>query len=1265
VCDGLNAGDLHRQLALQLPEYMLPSAWVMLDAIPLTSNGKVDRRALPPPVAAGDGGAPRGAPRTPTEELLAGLWADVLRLERAGTHDDFFALGGHSLLATQLVSRVRDAFAIELPLRSLFENPTVAGMAAQVEALRSLGAVASEPPIVAAPRDGELALSFSQQRLWFLDQLEPESPFYNNPISLRLAGRLDATALERALNALVARHESLRTTFASCDGRPVQVIASEGAITLVAEDMTHLPAAEREAGAKRLAAEEARRPFDLAQGPLLRARLLRLAEDDHVLLVTMHHIISDGWSVGVLIRETATFYQAFAAGEDAQLTALPIQYADYARWQRDWLQGEALAAQLDYWTAQLRGKPTLLELPADHPRPAVQSSRGAVCSFDLPPQLSTALNRLSRQEGATLFMTLLAAFQTLLHRYSGQTAINVGTPIANRTRAEVEGLIGFFVNTLVMHADLDGDPSFVDLLARVREAALGAYAHQDLPFEHLVEALAPERNLSHTPLFQVMFVLDNAPMDGLELSDLRLAPFLAESGTARFDLTLVITEGPDGLSCTFEYNTDLFEAATVERMAAHFRTLLKGVVEDPEQRLSQLPLLSEAERRQILVDWNETQAAFPADRCFHELFEACVLAQPEAEALRFEDQRLSYSELNERANQLARHLQGLGVGPETIVGLCVERSLELVIAELAILKAGAAYLPLDPHYPVERLTFMFADSGAPVLITQSHLLESLADQFTRATRVVLLDRDWEAVGAQRRENLFCAATPEKLAYVIYTSGSTGQPKGTLLRHRGLCNLAVAQQRAFGVGAGKRVLQFSPFSFDASVWEMAMALGSGATLVLARQETLTSLHDLHRLLKNERITTVTLPPSVLRLLPSEGLSELETVIAAGERCTREIAARWGSGRKLFNAYGPTETTVCAAMALCDASSPEDPPIGRPLPNTQLFVLDKHGQPVPVGVPGELYIGGVCLARGYLNNAELTAERFVELQIADCGLRIETHSTGNGSQNRESVIRNPQSAIGATIRLYKTGDQVRYRSDGNLEYLGRLDEQVKLRGYRIELGEIEAVLRQHPGIRDAAVTVREDVIGDQRLVGYCVVRSDETDGTNGTSVSDESHLSHLSQELRTFLRDKLPEFMTPSAFVMLDRLPLSPSGKVDRTALPAPDASRPDLAREYIAPRTDEERRLAELWSELLGVERVGAEDNFFELGGHSLLATQLMSRVRAGMQVELPLRALFEAPTPAGLALAIEQARRSSAEAQAPAIVARSREAHRVKRSALK
>lgn len=1211
--------ELRDYLKSRLPEYMVPSIFVALESLPMLPNGKLNRRALPEPEwEKSTSESAYFAPRTPSEELMCEIWAQVLEVERVGLDDEFFVLGGHSLLATQLVSRVREAFGVELPLRSLFERPTVRSLIEEVEKLsRGEGGLAP-PPIRRISRDGELALSFAQQRLWFLDQLEPASPFYNNPMALRLRGPLDVEVLNRCLNIVVERHEALRTTFETSQGRPVQIVSPSLTLPLPVDDLGHLPADEREAEARRLAGEEASLPFDLARGPLLRARLLRLGEEEYLLLATLHHIVSDGWSMNVLVREVTALYRSLIDGEQPRLPELPIQYADYAQWQRDWLQGEALARQTQYWTNQLSAHPTVLELPTDYPRPALQSSNGAQFDFHLSPELTRRLRELSRQEGATLFMTLLAAFQTLMHRYTGQEEINVGTPIANRTREEVEGLIGFFVNTLVMRANLSGDPGFVDLLGRVRETALGAYAHQDLPFEQLVEALQPERDLSHTPLFQVMFMLQNTPRSNVELKGLTVEPLATESRTARFDLTVEMNEGLEGLSGTIEYNTDLFEAATIERMARHFHNLLEGIVADPEQTLSQLPLLDDEEATRITRTWNQTIAPYPDDICFQRMFEEQVETRPDAAAVTFAGQTLSYLELNERANRMARYLGKMGVGPETIVGLYVERSIEMIVGLLGIMKAGGAYLPLDPNYPAERLAFMFRDSQAPVLVTQ----ESLTDRFpANDARVVRIDADWERIAVESGEFVESGARPDHPAYVIYTSGSTGQPKGTLLEHRGLCNLARAQQGLFGVREGKRVLQFSPLSFDASVWEVAMSLGSGATLVLARQEQLTSLEELHSLLKAERISVVTLPASVLRLLETDGLDDLEVVIAAGERCTPEIVRRWQPGRRFFNCYGPTETTVCATAEECTDLDDRDPPIGRPLPNTEIYLLDRYRQVVPVGVAGELHVGGVCLARGYLRRDEMTREKF---------------------------IRHPFSTE-RNARLYRTGDLARYRADGRIEYLGRVDEQVKVRGYRIELGEIESVLREIAGVREAAVCARDDGRGDKRLVGYIVPAGDEMPSP---------------VDLKQYLRDKLPEYMVPATYVRLDRIPLSPSGKVDRKSLPEPDSARPEMAREYIAPRTETETTLAQVWSELLGVERVGAEDNFFELGGHSLLATQVMSRVREIWQVEVPLRALFETPTLADLATAIEKTRQAPTVPEAPAITPVSRESRRMKRSAL-
>jgi amino acid adenylation domain-containing protein len=1255
----LARADLAAWARSMLPEYMVPSAFVVMDALPLTPNAKVDRKALPAPEGAQmAAGAAYVAPRTPEQELLAEIWARVLSVERVGMRDNFFDLGGHSLLATQLVSRVRDAFAVELPLRALFEHPTVESLALEVEEASGRAASGAGPALVPVPReaDGRQPLSFAQQRLWFLDQLEPQGAFYNIPSALRLRGPLDHEALEWSLNEMARRHEALRTSFVNQDGKPAQVISPVMVLQIPVEDLCALPEAEREARAVQLATEEAQQPFDLTQVPLLRVRLLRLAEQDHVALITLHHIISDGWSMGVFIREITALYNARVQGQPSPLGPLPIQYADYAQWQRSWLQGEELDRQLGYWKDQLQHAPDLLSLPTDHPRPAMQSFRGTTVSCDLPGELSQALKDLSRQEGVTLFMTLLAAFQALLHRYTAEEDICVGTPIANRRMGELEGLIGFFVNTLVMRTDMSGEPSFRDLLLRVREAALGAYAHQDLPFEMLVEALQPRRDLSHTPLFQVMFVLQNAPLETAEIRAAEGGPLVisaiqAESGTAKFDLSVVIEEGAAGLGCSFEYNTDLFDSDTIERMMGHWRTLLEGIAADPDESIGSLPVLTPGERQQMLVEWNQTAADYAADLCAHELVAAHAQRIPDAIALTFEGRSLTYKELDQRARKLGAYLQKLDVGPDTLVGLCTERSMEMIVGILGVLKAGGAYVPLDPTYPVERLAFMLEDSGVSVLLTQSHLAEGLPHH---QARVVRLDTDWEQIVHEAGpETIGPASTvgPENLAYVIYTSGSTGRPKGTMLRHRGLCNLVAAQRKLFGIADGTRVLQFSPLSFDASVWETFMALGNGGTLCLARQDRLAFGPELLSILKEDGVNIATLPPSVLKVLEPQALPELRTIVAAGEACGPELVERWAPGRKFFNAYGPTETTVCASAALCEPGAPGIPPIGKPIANTRIYVLDARQQPVPIGVPGELCVGGVSLAAGYWKRPELTAERFLPDPFA-------------------SLVPGARDPRPAVARIYRTGDLVRYRRDGNIEFLGRIDHQVKLRGVRIELGEIETVLAQHPGVREVVVLVREDRVGNQWLVSYIVPRPAEPGG-DGSSLG--------TGLLRSYLRERLPEYMVPTHYILLEAMPLTPNGKVDRKALPAPEGERPELAREYVAPRSETETKLAQLYADLLGVERVGLYDDFFELGGHSLLATQLVSRLRQAFGVELPLRSLFEEPTIATLALAVDQAiqaqaaglaqqtefAQTSAGVQTPEIVPLSREGRRVKSSTLK
>ena len=953
-----------------------------------------------------------------------------------------------------------------------------------------------------------LQLSFAQQRLWFLDQWQPGSSTYNLTTAVRLTGVLNFAALERSFNEILWRHEALRTTFATVDGQPVQVVASPKAFALPVMSLQHLPENEREAEARRLVKDERSKPFDLVKGPLFRPTLLQLGEAEHILLLTMHHIVSDGWSMGILSRELTVLYAAFSAGHPSPLPELSIQYGDFAKWQREWLQGEVLERQLSYWKMQLEGIPAVSNLPTDRPRPAVQGYRGKTQYLELTKELTEGLKALSRKEGVTLFMTLLAAFQTLLYRYTSQEDIVVGSPIANRNRPEIEGLIGFFVNTLVLRTDVSGNPSFRELLGRVRKTALGAYEHQDLPFEKLLEELQPERSLSYSPLFQVMFILQNAPNAGLEFQSLSVSPVRLDTETARFDLTLSIHETAPGLSGALQYNTDLFHDATITRMIGHFQILLKGIVADADLRISDLPILTEAEKHQLLVEWNDTKTDYPKDETVHRLFEARAMQSADGIAVICDEQQLTYAELNRRANQLAHYLlKDAGVRPGDLVGVCLERGFELIVALLGILKAGGAYVPLDPGYPKERLAFMLQDSGANVVTDE----DSLGSLPAMSGRAICLDRDWKDIAKQPSFNPSSQSTADDLAYVIYTSGSTGLPKGVEVRHRGIARLLFGVDYA-QLGATQTLLHLAPISFDAATFEVWGALLHGGTCVLFPGK-VPDAADLGTVLKKYRVSTLWLTAglfnSVIDQRP-QALSDVKQLLIGGEALSVphvRKALEQLSNTQIINGYGPTESTTftcCYPIPRTLGDDVTSIPLGRPIANTEIYILDDHLNLVPIGVAGELYIGGDGLARGYLNRPDLTMERFI----------ANPFSTQTGA------------------RLYKTGDRARYLADGNLEFLGRLDDQVKIRGYRIELGEIETVLRQHPAIQEAVVLVQKDDSEDKFLIAYIV---------------SVEHLTPANDDLKNHLRQKAPGLHGPTTFVYLDFLPLTVNGKIDRTAL----------------------------------------------------------------------------------------------------------------------
>jgi amino acid adenylation domain-containing protein/non-ribosomal peptide synthase protein (TIGR01720 family) len=1200
-----NASTLKRFLEEKLPNYMVPAVFVILDSLPLTPNGKVDRKNLPVP----DRSRPDLeetfiAPRNPIEEKLAVIWAELLALEQIGVNDNFFHLGGHSLIATQMLSRVREVFQVELSFHQIFENPSI-GSLAQLITQGHPEQQWQRLAIERIPHEGLLPVSFAQERVYFIEQLAPESHAYQFQATLRFHGQLNVGVLQQCLNKIVLRHEIFRTTYPAVNGRLFQVIHPHQSIDFIAFALESFPENEREAEAQKLIETEVQKPFDLNQLPLVRWVLFELSEREHLLLHIEHHMVHDGWSFNIFLGELIQLYQAFSLGHPSPLSEPLLQFADFAHWQRQWVKSQEAQAQLAYWQQKLSGSSPLLELPYDRPRPTEQTYQGDQIRMELPIDLCESLRAFSRREGVTLFMTMLATFLVMLHRYSGQDDISVGTAVANRRMREVEGLIGMMVNNLVLRTNLSGNPSFRELLSRVCQVTLEAYANEDLPFDKVVEVLKPIRNLSHNPLFQVMFSFHDSPMPDLSRPGLDIS--LHEpigNKSSKFDLDFLVIPrfeqsvqkgsktGAKGITLVLEFNSDLFDAATIQQMLEQYQQLLEGIVNNPEQQIGELPLLTQAQQ-QLLVKWNQTHREYPGIECIHQLFAEQVERSPDVVAVEQSGQQLTYRELSDRANQLAHYLQSLGVQPETLVGICVDRSLETIVGLLAILKAGGAYVPLDPAYPQERLADILQDTQLSVLLTQERFRSRLPN-YTGIT--ICLDADLPIISQHSTANPISDIQLHNLAYIIYTSGSTGKPKGVAIEHRSLRSFAMTAIHEYGIDASNRILQFASICFDTSIEEIFPTLLVGATLVLRTEQMLYSSNEFWRCCQEWQLTVLDLPTAywhqlVAELNPQDSRipSSLRIAIVGGEEAQVEKVKHWHRSvahlphpPRLFNSYGPTEATVIATLHRLNSSTSTSVPIGRPISNTQVYILDRYLQKVPTGVPGELHIGGAGLARGYWQNPELTAEKFIQ----------------NPFDNPKSAFPGRSQRTSQNPKLYKTGDLAKFRADGTLEYLSRVDDQVKVRGFRIELGEIETVLSQNQQVFQAVVIAREDIPGQKRLVAYIVPHQPQP----------------TTEELRHFLKQKLPNYMVPSAFVLLEALPVTPNQKVDYRALPAPDFSR-SVEDTFVAPRTLTEEKLAAIWSEILRLEKVGIHDNFFELGGDSILSIQIISRAnQAGIQI---------------------------------------------------
>jgi amino acid adenylation domain-containing protein/FkbM family methyltransferase len=1175
-------GELRNYLKQRLPDFMVPSAIVLLDRMPLTVNEKIDRRALPSPEnIVYETGHPSAAPRTWVEEVVTGIWSEVLRIPRVGIHDDFFDLGGHSLLATQVISRIRTVLQVELPLRKLFEQPTISGLAETIHQQMQNRTETAGRQIKPVTGKDRLHASYAQQRLWFSHQFEQDKGLYNMPAVLRLEGKLEIPALEQGIDEIVRRHEVLRTAFDEINGDPIQVIHDARHVELPVIDLETWASESRNAEIKRLINEQVQIPFDLGSSPMLRTLLLRVNPETHLLLLNIHHIAGDEWSLGVFMRELVALYEAFRQGQESPLAEPTIQYADYGVWQRAWSLGEGLRDQLAYWKQQLAGAPETLQLPMVGPRPAVPSHRGGQFAFQLSGELQQQLQDLGRREGTTLFMTLLAAFQTLLYRYSGQTDIVVGCPIASRTSDETEDLMGFFINIIVLRTDFSGTPAFEQLLRRVKDVALGAYANQDLPFDKLVEELRPTRDPGRTPLFQVLFDLQNDSKKKWEVTGLSLSQMEPEFPSEEFDLALAVTERQDRLDGVVRYRAELFDRETIRRLAGHFECLLKEIVNSPQQSVADLSLLAPEEKAQFLR-WNRTERPYATDKCLHQLFEDQAKRTPDAVAVVCDGHELRYGELNRRANQLANYLRERGVGPEKRAGICLGRGWNMVVAILGVLKAGSAYVPLDPEYPQNRLEFMLNDGGVHLLLTDNKFSDRVPQNSTR----ILLDTDWERIATHSEVAPDSGVEPGDAAYAIYTSGSTGRPKGTIIEHRSVVNFLNWAREAFRADELAGVLFSTSICFDISVFELFAPLAWGGTLIVS--ENALQIPQLKDRARASLINTV--PSAAAELVKMKALpSGVHTVNLAGEAAKRPLVDelyKLPSVERVLNAYGPTETTIYSTFALLSHGGGEVT-IGKPIANTQAFVLDANLQLVPVGVFGELYLGGRGVARGYIDRPEITANVFLPNPFS----------------------REPGG------RMYATGDRVRWTAAGELEFAGRLDHQIKIRGFRIEPGEIESVIVRQKGVKEAVVIPDPGAVDEKRLVAYVAPTLPGT----------------FLEELKTALRQSLPEHMIPSAFVLLEKMPRTANGKLDRKALPSPDAAAFVSAMKYVPPHTDLERTLCRIWAGILRLERIGIEDNFFESGGHSLIATRVTSQLRSELGVEVPVRAIFEHPTVAQFA----------------------------------